>query len=180
MKKTTAAKTWWLLILMAAIWIPGSMCRASVEPELTMAIRHRNVQRVQILLSEGVDVNERDEGEEQTPLMRAVQVGDMTLVKMLIAHGADVRAQDDAGNTALMFAAQRGDYQIVQVLLENGADMSSRNVAGTWPVSLSADCAGSISQSIRSSRKRAPLRNTGSARNMMYKPGVHIAFQTSP
>src|SRR5690242_1307865 len=77
---------------------------ASVEPELTTAIRNKNIRQVQALLAQGANVDERDEGLEQTPLMWAAQGGEINVVQMLLARRADVNARDDEGNTALFFA----------------------------------------------------------------------------
>src|ERR1051326_688607 len=89
-----------LVIVLMLASIPASFCRASVEPELTMAVRNKDLKQVRLLLSEGANVNERDEGMEKTPLMRAVQVGDVAIVQILLAHGAAVNLQDDGGQTA--------------------------------------------------------------------------------
>jgi ankyrin repeat protein len=111
-----------LLILAAlALCVPASLCFATVEPELTTAIRGKNVQRVQTLLSEGVNVNERDEGAEQTPLMWAVKTGSVPIVQSLINHGAAVNLKDDYGTTALAIARKKGYAKIAQLLLSRGA-----------------------------------------------------------
>lgn len=116
-----------LMIALVALCVPASLCHASVEPELTMAIRQKNAPKVQELLLSGVNINERDEGAEQTPLMWAVQSGDVALVQMLLAHGAAVNAQDDFGKTALMFATEKNDAGIVKLLLRSGANPSVRD-----------------------------------------------------
>ena len=100
-------------------------CFATVEPELTTAIRHKNVQRVQTLLSEGVNVNERDEGAEMTPLMWAVQSGNITVVQTLLNHGAAVNVKDDNGDTALSIALKKGYTKIAQILTSRGAKPSA-------------------------------------------------------
>ena len=107
-----------------------SVASASDEPELTMAVRNRDVAQVERLLSQGVDIEERDEGIQQTALMRAAQVSDVRMVQILLAHRASVDAQDDEGNTALFYAVQRGDMQIVRVLVNSGADPRLRNTQG--------------------------------------------------
>lgn len=112
-----------LLMIALTLGVPTASCHASVEPELTMAVRQKNVQKVQLLISNGANVNETDEGAEQTPLMRAVQVQDSALVQILLAHGAVVNAQDDFGKTALMFAAEKDNTEIVRMLLRKGADV---------------------------------------------------------
>ena len=109
---------------------PAVMCHASDEPDLTSAVRQKDVTRVRLLLSEGSGVNERDEGAQQTPLMRAAQMGDVTITQTLLAHGADVNAQDDFGHTALMFASEKGNAALVNALLKAGAKSGLRDRAG--------------------------------------------------
>jgi len=43
----------------------------------------------------------------------------------LLAHGADVNARDQDGETALMIAASGGNSDIVRMLLDEGADVSA-------------------------------------------------------
>ena len=119
---TPIKNTLQLLLLGAmAICICAGPCFATTEPELTTAIRHKSVQHVQTLLSEGVNVNERDEGAEQTPLMWAVQTGQAGVVRTLLRYHANVNLRDDAGNTALAIARDRGFATIERLLIENGA-----------------------------------------------------------
>lgn len=115
---------------------PALVCHASDEPELSSAIRQKNIVRVRLLLSEGSGVNERDEGVQQTPLMRAAQMGDLEIAQTLIAHGADVNAQDDDGHTALMFAAEKGGTGMVDTLLRAGAKGGLRDRAGETALTL--------------------------------------------
>ena len=45
----------------------------------------------------------------------------LDIVRLLIAHGADVNAQSSSGNTPLMYACAGGHEDVVRVLLEAGA-----------------------------------------------------------
>lgn len=49
--------------------------------------------------------------------MLAVSHGNMDMVKMLLAAGADINIQDEDGSTALMCAAEHGRIDIVKILL---------------------------------------------------------------
>jgi ankyrin repeat protein len=123
-----------LMFTALALCVPVSVGHAasnlSVEPEITMAVRVHDLHHVLILLAAGADVNERDEGMEQTPLMRAAQVGDAAIAQALLNHGAAVNAQDDEGKTALMFAAERGNTPMVRLLLDRGASLDTRTAEG--------------------------------------------------
>ena len=47
-----------------------------------------------------------------TPLMRAAQMGNLSIVKLLLKHSAGHDLQNRFGMTALMFAAQHGNVEI--------------------------------------------------------------------
>jgi len=114
-----------IVIAACALCIPASLCYATVEPELTTAIRYKAVLRVSTLLSEGVNVNERDEGAERTPLMWAAQTGSVSIVQSLLNHGASINAKDDFGNTALDFALGKRNTQVAKLLVSRGAKIGA-------------------------------------------------------
>jgi hypothetical protein len=63
--------------------------------------------------------------------MKAVDEGNTSLVKSLLAAGADVNAISDGGKTALMRAVTKGYLDIVQVLLDAGADVNAKKENGS-------------------------------------------------
>ena len=58
---------------------------------------------------------------------------DTSTVETLIAHYADVHAQDNKGNTCLHYASAWGNLKAVRVLIQNGADPLARNRDGWMP-----------------------------------------------
>ncbi len=76
---------------------------------------------LEFLLQAGADTNVQS-AEGATPIMNAVQSGEMEHLQMLIAHGADVNKQDHRGFTALHRAAEMGRIEMVKELLKQGAD----------------------------------------------------------
>ncbi|MSU47961.1 MAG: hypothetical protein EXS37_02545 [Opitutus sp.] len=97
-----------------------------------------------LLLGAGVNVNTSYLG--RTPLVGAVLVKDKTLVRRLLAAGADPNCRPERGDTALMAAVGSGDFwnervgaaprfepamdEMVQVLLAAGADVNARGHEG--------------------------------------------------
>jgi ankyrin repeat protein len=63
-----------------------------------------------------------------SPLMNAV--GDLEMVKLLIASGANVNLKNFRGATALMVASGAGPASVVRYLLEKGADVNARDREG--------------------------------------------------
>lgn len=55
----------------------------------------------------------------QTALHLAVRHGRASTVRLLLAHGANINAQDQAGTTALISACDRGHTDIVRILLQD-------------------------------------------------------------
>ena len=58
-------------------------------------------------------------------LMEAASAGHTDIVRLLIAHGADVNAQSSSGNTLLMYACGGGQEEVVRMLLEASANVEA-------------------------------------------------------
>src|SRR6478736_3494066 len=82
-----------------------------------------------------------------TPFVRAAQSGDVELMKLLLAHGADPKLATDFGDTALSTAAGIGwvegvtyehsraaNVEAVKMLLDLGLDANSANRDGRTPL----------------------------------------------
>ena len=71
---------------------------------------------VQMLLSKGAHISPET-------LRRAAIKGNATIVKLLIVHGADVRAHQ---SVALRHAAERGCDEVIRLLIAHGANVNAR------------------------------------------------------
>lgn len=69
-------------------------------------------------------------GADNSILNIAAYRGNLSHVRVLLAHGADIDAAGDMGNTPLHDAVSRGHIQLVEYLLEQGASVSPRNEFG--------------------------------------------------
>lgn len=58
------------------------------------------------------NVEDRGVKGDCTPLMEAASAGHTDIVRLLIAHGADVNAQSSSGNTPLMYACAGGHEEV--------------------------------------------------------------------
>jgi ankyrin repeat protein len=74
------------------------------------------------LLDQGADVHAVAQNAMQIQPLHAAVAGQYSdIVKLLIAHGADVNARQQSGFTPLMAARQNHDREIEALLLEAGA-----------------------------------------------------------
>lgn len=82
---------------------------------------------VRLLLDKGVDVNVKDEEDDDeagdSPLILAIRKEiDMDIIRSLVEKGADVNYKSYEGETPLSTAIYANDTEVVQYLLEKGAD----------------------------------------------------------
>jgi ankyrin repeat protein len=71
-------------------------------------------------------------GEGSTPLMRAAKTGDVVMMRLLIAAGADLDRTNAAGETALHIAAN--SPATARFLTDEGASAFVKNKAGLTPL----------------------------------------------
>jgi uncharacterized protein len=77
-------------------------------------------------------ISEIEEPERiQLPLVAAVVVGSLQMVKLLLRSGAQPNLTNYAELWPIVIAAHKGDYEIVQTLLEAGADPSTQHCRPT-------------------------------------------------
>jgi ankyrin repeat protein len=93
---------------------------------------------VETLVKAGANANTAV-AEGETPLMTAARSGSVAVVKVLLAHGADVKAKEGwRGQDALTWAAGEGHLGAAQVLIENGADVNAQSKDGYTPLAFAA------------------------------------------
>ena len=125
------------------------------------AIEEGNLERVRKFIAEGIDLEQRDKY-AATPLILAVQVGSLDIVKELLKAGAlpvytegyllinamrlhdlailaalieaniDVDQRLEDNDTALIRASYRGNFEVVKMLVEAGADVNAINKHGDF------------------------------------------------
>jgi ankyrin repeat protein len=126
-----------LSIVVAAIWcMKPVICPAqtSVTERFYQAIRNDNAGDLRALV-ESQDVNAKD-SRGATPLMYAGAFGNAQQMKLLLASGADVNAQNVFHATALIWAG--GDAVKSRMLIEHGADINVRTQQGQTPLMVAA------------------------------------------
>ena len=95
--------------------------------EMEQAVTSGNVAAAEKLFQNGTGVDARDSSSGRTPLASAP---DAAMARWLIAHGADVNAADNDGQTVLMQQASAGNADIVRALVNAGAKLDT--VSTKW------------------------------------------------
>jgi len=106
---------------------------AQLMTPLHLAIDAEQNDCIDLLLKSGADVNlgNYSSGVDNSPLMDAAFVGNVELMKKLIAAKADINKQGKQDMSALHLAARKKHAEAAACLLEAGADMNLESKVGT-------------------------------------------------
>ncbi|MDP1603578.1 MAG: ankyrin repeat domain-containing protein [Legionella sp.] len=109
--------------------LPPIELRHTYQPLLHMAIATKQTDLRDFLITNGADLNLRNE-DGQTPLICALQKEDFDTFKCLIQHGADINITT-MGQSLLWLAAQAQQWDVVSLLLDhNPNDVDAKNSNG--------------------------------------------------
>ncbi|HET6249513.1 MAG TPA: ankyrin repeat domain-containing protein [Tepidisphaeraceae bacterium] len=117
------------------------VCQTAISGEIQIAARNGNLQEVSRLLKDKPKlVSDTDADGGQTALHEAAAAGHVEIVRLLLAHGADVACITPLlAITPLHVAAQNGHKDVVELLLANKADVNVRDTLGDTPLHLAVD-----------------------------------------
>lgn len=82
-----------------------------------------------LLISKGASVNARSAAFDTTPLHEAAGRGANGVVRLLLAHRANIESPDQLGRTPLHFAAGSGNVKTVAYLISRGATVNAKTTA---------------------------------------------------
>ena len=105
-------------------------CRNDLlKPPLWSAVQRNELDRVQMLIQRGADIEEKHRG--WTPLMKAAEENHTAITKLLLSKRADVDARNNKGRTPLSFAMSPSQNREVAtdtmwLLLMAGADPTQK------------------------------------------------------
>ena len=122
------------LFLPTILLCAAMACAPVRRTEVHEAVRAGDTVKVRRLLAETPAAVNAKDALGDTPLHVAAQVGDLELVKLLLAANADVNARANAGWTALHWAAYWSHREMAELLLRNNANVNAKNSAGYTPL----------------------------------------------
>ena len=101
----------------------------SLGQNLISAVASSDRSATERLLKAEANPNYRDVLDRFTALHRAIEIGDVEIVQLLLLNGADVQACDnDSYSSPLGMAVMMGNENLVRLLLEHGAILSRNEI----------------------------------------------------
>ena len=85
------------------------------------------------ILLQSIDVNQPG-NQSETALHLAAEQGNLEVVKILLAHQANVHAKNIQGRTPLHLAAYDGKPEVIQLLLDHNASIEAKDNQGQTPL----------------------------------------------
>jgi ankyrin repeat protein len=112
---------------------------------------------VKDLLDGGPALDEEDSS-GWTSLIRAAFVGDLEMVRLLVAAGAPLDVQDEGGTSALLCAADSGNADMVRVLLGAGADPLLVGAGKTAAAAAASKGHAAVAATLKAAERAGPRR----------------------
>jgi ankyrin repeat protein len=116
------------------LFLDAGFSASAVDPKgiplLSHAVRSQFPEIVEMLLDAGADVNGVSGDRGYSPLMDAVQKGDVAMVELLLRRGANTELKSKDGQTALIICAGRGDVPMAKILIANGSNPTASDHLG--------------------------------------------------
>ena len=107
--------------------------------QFTQACKDGNLEAVKAFVALGLDLETHDSISFETPLIRAAEGNNTSVIRFLVEAGADLENRDSPGDTALLTAVNWGHLESVKILVELGADVNAANNTGWTPLTKSME-----------------------------------------
>ncbi len=117
---------------------------SSFDAPIHWAVRYNRLSILEYLINGKADINIQTRTEQgytgggATPLLEAVERGNIPVMSLLLKSGASVQRPNGFGHTPLHRAAHQGRLEAIQLLLSHGADIEARDKDGGCPLQSAA------------------------------------------
>jgi ankyrin repeat protein len=91
-----------------------------IDRTIIHAAKYGHVLLLEFLCSIGVDVHQASSGDSPSPLHAAIREEELSVINLLIQHGADCNTRYSDGKTPLFHAVTEGSLDVVRALVEEG------------------------------------------------------------
>lgn len=103
-------------------------CDQHGNSALIKIFEHFDFLTVRYIVGQGIGLNMHDDVNQTTPLIYAIQRGDIILVRLLLEQESiNIFLEDRWKRTALHYAVLLGDFTIVQLLLKRSPDIFKKD-----------------------------------------------------
>ena len=96
---------------------------AGGESLLHFCVIENAIEAVEFLLKRGANVEQRQEEDDETPLLDAINLETPEMLALLLEHGAKSNVNSCVFGWALEWAIEKGNFDAVILLLSHGADV---------------------------------------------------------
>lgn len=114
---------------------PNDRSNAGV-PALVVAVESRNIGAVILLADAGARIDNDARRTDRSALTVAAELGEVAIVRELIARGADVDQTGSSTEVALLKAARNGHADVLQILIDEGAYLEETDLSGNTALDL--------------------------------------------
>ena len=111
---------------------------------LVLAIHHRNVYMINVFIEAGASPEGGHDEDELTPLMSAIDTGNVDVIKALIEAGASLEAKFEDELTPLEYAIDDGTIDVIYALIEAGASLEATGAEVCTPIEYAIKCDGNV------------------------------------
>ncbi|KAL3669470.1 hypothetical protein V7S43_005862 [Phytophthora oleae] len=138
---------------------------------LSAALRSHQLSVLGFVLSYEPDLNS-DVRHSEKPLFDAARANEAEMLKVLVAHGADVSSTDPVGSTLLHIATKYGAVDVLEVLKSSSVreEVNTTDTLGNTALHYAADCA-----QLEVARVLFEMGADVNLRNRRLTPPLHMA-----
>ncbi|XP_066929064.1 unconventional myosin-XVI-like [Clytia hemisphaerica] len=114
----------------------------SIYQQFERALEEEDVTQAKVFLyyhKAKIDIDKKSPKDGTTLLHRFCQKGSLSVVRLLVDHGASIELEDSEGNTGLHFACMSNHFQLVRLLLNACVNVFATNQNGDTPSDLATD-----------------------------------------